>query len=178
MLTVGDRFPSTSLKSVQPGPNPQLGVLDVNEYAGRWLVMFFWPKDFTFVCPTEIAEFGRLLPEFDAAGAAVVGVSTDNEYVHLAWRQQHPDLRDLPFPIASDLRRELSEALGILDRSEGVALRATFVVDPDGVIRFVSVHDLDTGRNADEVLRTLTALQTGRLTPCGWRQGDPTLDAA
>lgn len=179
MLTVGDRFPPGSLKAVTAGPVPALGAVDLDHFArGRWLVAFFWPKDFTFVCPTEIAEFGRLTPQFEAAGAAVLGVSTDNEYVHLAWRQQHPELRALPFPMASDLRRDLCEALGIIDRNEGVALRATFVVDPEGVIRFVSVHDLDTGRNAEEVLRTLTALQAGGLTACGWKAGDPTLDAA
>jgi peroxiredoxin (alkyl hydroperoxide reductase subunit C) len=98
--------------------------------------------------------------------------------VHLAWRRQHPDLRELPFPMLADLRRELSGALGILDRSEGVCLRATFVVDPEGVIRFASANDLGVGRSPEEVLRVLDALQTGGLTPCNWRPGQPTLVAA
>jgi peroxiredoxin (alkyl hydroperoxide reductase subunit C) len=179
MLTVGDRFPAFRLQAVvasegegafeevaHPGP------------AGRWLAIFFWPKDFTFVCPTEIAEFGRLAPEFIARGARLLGASTDSEYAHLAWRRSHPDLRNLPFPMVSDLKRELSQALGILDREAGVCLRATFLVDPEGVIRFVSCNDLSTGRSPAEVLRVLDALQTGELCPVGWKRGEPTLVAA
>jgi alkyl hydroperoxide reductase subunit AhpC len=149
-----------------------------DSHPGKWLVVFFWPKDFTFVCPTEIAEFARLEPQFAARGAQVLGASTDSEYVHLAWRGSHPDLRDLPFPMLSDLKRELSQALGILDRDEGVCLRATFLVDPEGVIRFASCNDLSTGRNPAEVLRVLDALRTGELCPVNWTHGDATLSAA
>jgi len=138
-------------------------------------VLFFWPKDFTFVCPTEIAEFGRKEKEFQRRGAQVLGASTDNEYVHLAWREHDKSLAELPFPMLSDIKRELSQELGILDKSEGVALRATFIVDPEGVIQWVSVNNLATGRNVDEVLRALDALQTGELTPCGWQPGQATL---
>src|SRR5690606_12157676 len=106
------------------------------------------------------------------------GVSTDSEYVHLAWRNTHPDLADLPFPMVSDIKRELSSALGILDRNEGVALRATFIVDPQGIIRFVTVNDLSVGRNPQEVLRVLDALQTDELCPCNWQRGEATLSAA
>ena len=102
--------------------------------------MFFWPKDFTFVCPTEIAEFGKRNRDFEDRDAQVLGVSTDNEYVHLAWRKDHPDLKDLPFPMLADIKRELSSALGIMHPSEGVAMRATFIVDPEGIIRYVSRH--------------------------------------
>jgi alkyl hydroperoxide reductase subunit AhpC len=105
-------------------------------------------------------------------------VSTDNEYVHLAWRGSHPDLKELPFPMVSDLKRELSTSLGVLDKTEGVALRATFIVDPQGVIRFVSVNDLSVGRNPAEVLRVLDALQTDELCPCNWQKGQNTLNAA
>jgi peroxiredoxin (alkyl hydroperoxide reductase subunit C) len=108
----------------------------------------------------------------------LLGVSTDSEYVHLAWRNQHPDLKDLPFPMIADIKRELSQSLGVLDKAEGVALRATFVVDPQGVIRFVSVNDLSVGRNPAEVLRVLDALQTDELCPCNWRKGEATLTAA
>jgi peroxiredoxin (alkyl hydroperoxide reductase subunit C) len=108
----------------------------------------------------------------------VLGVSTDSEYVHLAWRRQHPALRDLPFPMVADLKRELSGALGILDREEGVCLRASFVVDPEGRIRFASVNDLSVGRSPEEVLRVLDALQTGGLCPVNWKRGEPTLQAA
>jgi alkyl hydroperoxide reductase subunit AhpC len=177
MLTVGDHFPPFDLAAVDGAEQPTLSRARSSDYAGQWLVAFFWPKDFTFVCPTEIAEFGHQHDAFTAAGARVLGVSIDNEYVHLAWRGAHPDLARLPFPMASDLKRELSSALGILDPGEGVALRATFIVDPEGIIRYVSVHDLDTGRNVDEVLRTLLAVQRGGLTACGWQAGQPTLVA-
>jgi lipoyl-dependent peroxiredoxin subunit C len=178
MLTVGDHFPDFDLAAVVGASNPVIDRVKRDDFAGRWLVVFFWPKDFTFVCPTEISDFGRLHRDFEELGASVVGASIDNEYAHLAWRQHHPHLRSLPFPMASDLKRELTTGLGILDPEEGVALRATFIVDPSGVIRFVSVNDLDTGRNTDEVLRTLAAMQTGGLTACGWKPGDDTLAAS
>jgi lipoyl-dependent peroxiredoxin subunit C len=178
MLTVRQRFPDFDLAAVVGRTNPTIDRVRRSDYDGRWLVVFFWPKDFTFVCPTEIAEFGRLDGAFAELGAAVVGASVDNEYVHLAWRQHHPHLRSIPFPMAADLKRELASELGILDPDEGVALRATFIVDPTGVIRFVSVNDLDTGRNADEVLRSLAAMQSGGLTACGWRPGEDTLVAS
>ena len=179
MLTVGDRFPAFQLKAVASS-DPRQGFEEIRQdsHPGRWKVVFFWPTDFTFVCPTEITEFGRLAPQFAERNAVVLGASTDSEFVHLAWRQSHPDLKDLPFPMLADIKRELSQALGILDRQEGVCLRATFVVDPEGVIRFVSCNDLSTGRNPQEVLRVLDALQTGELCPVNWRRGEPTLDAA
>jgi len=176
MLTIGDTFPQFAAKAV----NPDKSFADVTDasYAGKWKVYFFWPKDFTFVCPTEIAAFGKLNREFADRDAQVLGASTDNEYVHLAWRKAHPDLKDLPFPMLSDLRRDLSQELGILNKKEGVSNRATFIVDPDGVIRFVSLTDLDVGRNVDEVLRVLDALQTDELCPCNWHKGEKTLEAA
>src|SRR5260221_4239687 len=115
MLTVGDRFPAFSLNSVvSREPNSEFKTLTQDSHPGEWLVLFFWPMDFTFVCPTEIAEFGRRAPDFAARGAAVLGASTDSHYVHLAWRQHHPALRDLPIPMLSDTRRELTTALGVL----------------------------------------------------------------
>jgi lipoyl-dependent peroxiredoxin subunit C len=178
MLTVGDRFPDFDLAAVIGTEDPKIERVRIKDYEGRWLVVFFWPKDFTFVCPTEIAAFGRASRRFESLGASVVGVSVDNEYVHLAWRAQHPHLRSLPIPMASDLTRQLVSDLGIVDKREGVALRATFVVDPQGTIRFASVHDLDTGRSVEEVLRTVEALQTGELTACEWHQGEETLVAS
>lgn len=176
MLTVGDRIPAFKLKAaVTREPGKEFSTVTHESYAGKWLVLFFWPKDFTFVCPTEIAEFGRKDPEFKKRNAQVLGASTDNEYVHLAWREHDKTLRDLPFPMLADLKRELSSELGILDKEEGVALRATFIVSPEGVIQWASVNNLDTGRNVDEVLRVLDALQTGELTPCGWQPGQATL---
>jgi peroxiredoxin (alkyl hydroperoxide reductase subunit C) len=179
MLTVGDQFPAFELKAVV-SINPKTAFADISDRTdeGKWKVVFFWPKDFTFVCPTEIAAFGKLNGEFADRDAVVYGVSTDSEYVHLAWRQHHSDLRDLPFPMLADIKKELSGALGIVEKGEGVCLRATFIVDPHGVIRFVSVNDLNVGRNTQEVLRTLDALQTDELCPCNWQKGQEVLKAA
>ena len=179
MLTIGDNFPSFDLKAVvSADPKKAFTQVDSESDAGKWKIVFFWPKDFTFVCPTEIAAFGKLNGEFNDRDAVVYGVSTDSEFVHLAWRQNHADLKFLPFAMLADIKRELSAAFGLLDRKEGVALRATFVVDPEGVIRFASVHDLSVGRNVDEVLRTLDALQTDELCPCNWQKGESFLQAA
>jgi peroxiredoxin (alkyl hydroperoxide reductase subunit C) len=179
MLTIGARLPAFDLAAVVDlDPKTAFTRIDAMSDAGKWKVLFFWPKDFTFVCPTEIAAFARLNGDFADRDAIIYGVSTDSEYVHLAWRQSHEDLRALPFPMLSDIKRELSAALGILDAKEGVCLRATFIVDPDGIIRFVSVNDLSVGRNPAEVLRVLDALQTDELCPCNWQKGDETLKAA
>ena len=179
MLTIGDKFPSFDLKAVV-STDPKTAFKDISDKSepGKWKVVFFWPKDFTFVCPTEIAAFGKLNREFADRDAVLYGVSTDSEFVHLAWRQNQADLKALPFPMLADLKRELSQSLGILDKTEGVCLRATFIVDPEGIIRFVSVNDLSVGRNPQEVLRVLDALQTDELCPCNWQKGDDVLKAA
>lgn len=179
MLTIGDKFPSFDLTAVKPGApgNPSEAFERVTDksYADKWLVVFFWPKDFTFVCPTEIAAFGKLNQEFLDRDAQLLGASIDSEFVHLAWRNNHADLKDLPFPMLSDIKRDLSEQLGILDLKAGVSQRATFIVDPQNVIRFVYVTDLSVGRNPQEVLRVLDALQTDELCPCNWKKGEETL---
>ncbi len=176
MKTVGDRIPSFRLPAtVSREPGKEFSEIHDQSFVGKWLVLFSWPLDFTFVCPTEIAEFGRRNGEFADRDAQVLGLSLDSQFVHLAWRNQHPDLKDLPFPMLADLKRELCSALGILHPQEGLPLRATFLVDPQGLIRFASVHDLDVGRNVDVVLRTLDALQTGKLCPCNWKRGEQTL---
>jgi len=176
MLGVGEKFPAYSLQatvSIEKGKT-FLTVTD-QDYKDNWKVYFFWPKDFTFVCPTEIAAFGKLNGQFRDRDAQILGGSTDSEFVHLAWRQNHPDLKNLPFPMLADIKRELAGALGILDPVEGVAQRATFIVDPQNVIRFVSVNDLSVGRNPQEVLRVLDALQTNELCPCNWHKGEEVL---
>ena len=179
MLTVGQKFPEFDLKSVvSTDPKSAFTQISNDSDKGKWKIVFFWPKDFTFVCPTEIAAFGKLNGEFADRDAVVYGVSTDSEFVHLAWRQNHEDLKSLPFAMLADIKRELSTSLGILDVNEGVCLRATFIVDPEGVIRFVSVNDLSVGRNPQEVLRVLDALQTDELCPCNWQKGDDVLKAA
>jgi alkyl hydroperoxide reductase subunit AhpC len=179
MSGIGQRFPGYHLTGVVSS-EPQTAFRDFSHesFPGKWQVVFFWPKDFTFVCPTEIAAFGKLEKEFRARDAQLLGVSIDSEYVHLAWRREKSELKDLPFPMLSDIKRELSSALGILDPAAGVAQRATYIVDPEGVIRFVYITDLSVGRSPDEVLRVLDALQTDELCPCNWQKGEQTLKAA
>ena len=179
MLGVGKKFPEYSLSAVvSSDPSKAFQRIDGSTHGGKWRVIFFWPMDFTFVCPTEIAAFGKLDREFRARDAQLLGASTDTEYVHLAWRRDKEELKDLPFPMLADVKRELSGALGILDAEAGVAQRATYIVDPQGVIRFAYVTDLNVGRNPEEVLRVLDALQTDELCPCNWQKGDDTLKAA
>jgi alkyl hydroperoxide reductase subunit AhpC len=179
MLSTGELFPEFSMKAVVSS-KIENAFIEINHrtYQDKWQVLFFWPKDFTFVCPTEIAEFGKLHAEFLERDAIILGVSTDSEFVHLAWRQQNEQLANLPFPMLADIKRELSAALGILDKDEGVAKRATFIVDPKGIIRFTMVTDLNVGRNPKEVLRVLDALQTDELCPCNWQKGEKTLEVA
>ncbi|GIH90837.1 peroxiredoxin [Planobispora siamensis] len=177
MLTVGDRFPEYELTAcVSLDPETAFETIDHKTYEGRWRVVFSYPKDFTFVCPTEIAEFGRLNGEFAGRDAQVLSLSVDSEYVHYAWRKDHPDLRELPFPMLSDVKRELCTELGILGE-DGVPQRATFIVDPNNEIRFAMVTAGSVGRNVGEVLRVLDALQSGQLCACNWNRGDAGLDA-
>lgn len=176
MLGVGKQFPKFNLKAVV-SDDPKKGFIDVNNesFKGKWIVAFFYPKDFTFVCPTEIQGFNELNGQFKDRDAQVLAFSTDSEFVHLAWRQHENKLQGLSIPMVSDVKRELSQALGILDDGEGVSQRATFIVDPEGVIRFVYVTDLNVGRNPKEVLRILDGLQTDELCPCNWEKGQETI---
>jgi lipoyl-dependent peroxiredoxin subunit C len=178
MLSVGDQFPQYELTAcVSLDPQAAFATIDQGSYGSKWRVVFFWPKDFTFVCPTEIAEFGRLNEEFADRDAQVLGVSVDSEFVHLAWRKDHEDLRELPFPMLSDIKRELAAACGVLG-TDGVAQRATFVVDQFNEVQFSMVTAGSVGRNVAEVLRVLDALQTDELCPCNWQRGESTLDAS
>jgi alkyl hydroperoxide reductase subunit AhpC len=179
MLTVGDKFPSFDMKAVvSTDKGKEFAEVSSEAYPGKWKVVFFWPKDFTFVCPTEIAEFGRRYGEFTDRDTEVLGVSHDNEYVHLAWRRTHPDLHAIPYPMLADVKQDLTRAAGVIHKEDGVPLRATFIVDPTGTIRHVSVNDLSVGRSVDELIRLLDAFQTDELCPCNWRPGEKTLEAA
>jgi peroxiredoxin (alkyl hydroperoxide reductase subunit C) len=176
MLGVGEKFPDFSVTAtVSRDKDKAFEIITGKSYPGKWKVVFFWPKDFTFVCPTEIAAFGKLNSEFQARDAQLLGGSVDSEFVHLAWRNNHEDLKNLPFPMLADVKRDLCEQLGILDPNAGVAQRATFIVDTENIIRFVYVTDLSVGRNPQEVLRVLDALQTDELCPCNWHKGEATL---
>lgn len=176
IVTVGKKFPEFKKKSVvsiEKGKEFQ----DIcnADIAGKWAVMFWWPKDFTFVCPTEIAEFNKNFSNFEDRDTVLLGASTDSEFVHLAWRHDHADLRGLRFPMIADTSKSLAEDLGILEENEKIAYRATFIIDPEGVVRWVNINDLSVGRNVAEVLRVLDALQTDELCPCNWNKGETTL---
>ena len=173
MLTVGDTFPDYCLTAAMPDGG--FASVSRSDDARRWKVLFFWPADFTFVCPTEVSAFGRAAAAFASRGAVVLGCSTDTHWVHKAWRESNPMLSDLGIPMLSDPKRELTGALGVLG-PDGLARRATFIVDPQGVVRFASVVDDKVGRSVSETLRVLDALQTDELTPCEWRRGEPTLE--
>ena len=176
MKTVGDRLDPFVVTGVRPG-QPEDAFFNITEksFEGKWKVIVYYPKDFTFVCPTEIKGFADLNGKFKDRDAQVLSVSTDTEFVHLAWRQNHKDLNSLPFPMVADVKRELSSALGIIDENEGVAQRVTYIVDPDGIIRFVYATDMNVGRNPAEVLRILDGLQTDELCPCNWEKGKDTI---
>lgn len=180
MLTVGDKFPAFKLKAVRPVPisqikSPEDAFVESTNSKGKWMIAFFWPKDFTFVCPTEIKAFGDLQKDLKDRDCDLLGFSTDNEFVHFAWRKDNENLKELTFPMVSDIKKDLSRALGILEANEEVARRATFIVDPEGTIRFVEVTDMKVGRNPKETLRVLDALQTDELCPCAWNPGDETI---
>ena len=179
MLTVGDAFPELRLRAIV-GNDAHRDVVELThlDYPGLWKVWFAWPNDFTQVCPTEIVAFAQRHADFVERDAQVLGFSVDSIHAHRAWRHQNPDLKDLPYPMVSDPARKLATALGILHPEEGVAMRATFVVDPDNRIRWACCSDLAIGRNVDEVLRVLSALQSGGLCACGWEPGDALLDAS
>lgn len=181
MLTIGEKFPNftlTACTSIDKSYFDNFTEVSLDDTKGKWRVFFFWPFDFTFVCPTEITDFNKHLGDFKDRGAEVMGFSGDSEHVHLAWRKAHPDLKDIQFPMVADYNKDLSRNLGILARGAGAPLRATFIVDPENTIRYVDVCDLKVGRNTKEFIRVLDALQTDELCPSCWEKGSDTLEVA
>ena len=183
MKTVGETLQPFNVMGVKPGHNqPEekgqsaFEPITAESFPGKWKVIYFYPKDFTFVCPTEIVGFAKLAKDFADRDAVVLGGSTDNEFVKLAWRREHKDLSKLPQWQFAETTGSLGDQLGVRDAKEGVALRATFIVDPDNVIQHVSVNNLNVGRNPDEVLRILDGLQTDELCPCNRAVGGVTLE--
>jgi peroxiredoxin (alkyl hydroperoxide reductase subunit C) len=176
LLGLGERFPEFSLQAcVSAEPESEFRVVESHELEGTWTAIFFWPLDFTYVCPTELVEFNRALREFRALAARVFGVSGDSHHAHLAWRKENPALRNLEFPMVADAGKELATELGILDPTEKVPLRATYLLDQDRKIRWLCVNDLSVGRSTGEVLRVLAALQCGELCPANWSPGQATI---
>ena len=163
MISVGDRFPNFNMQGV----NDTNDIVDVDILLNEWTVMYFYPKDFTFICPTEIKDMDYLVHDAD-----IIGVSGDNEYCKIAWKKDNSLIRDINHILAADCGLYLASKLGIVSQQDGVPYRATYIIDPEGTIQHVSINALDTGRNAEEILRTLKALQAGGLTGCAWKQGD------
>ncbi len=161
--------PAPDFKGTAVMPDMEFAEIKLADYKGKWVVLFFYPLDFTFVCPTEIRGFNEAYPKFKEAGAEVIGCSIDSHFSHLSWIQR--DFKKLGFPLLSDITKEISSAYQVL-LDEGFALRGTFIIDPTGVLKSVVVNDNAIGRSIDETLRTLQALQTGKLTGCGWQPGD------
>jgi len=175
MISPGMKLPefkTTACVGIEAGK--EFKEIGSRDYLGKWLVLYTYPKDFTFVCPTEIVEFDKKIKEFEDRDAVIAGGSTDNEFSHLAWRRDHKDLRGLRHALLF-FNPAMAQSLGVLHPDAGVALRATIIVDPQGVVRFASANDLSVGRNVDEVLRVLDGLQTDELCPCNWKKGEETL---
>ncbi|MGH8504158.1 MAG: peroxiredoxin [Gammaproteobacteria bacterium] len=182
MKTVGEKIHAFNVIGVKPGfnehqENGESAFEEINEnsFPGKWKIIYFYPKDFTFVCPTEITAFANLNQDFQERDAVLMGGSVDNEFCKLGWRRSHKDLDRLNHYSFADPSGSLVNMLGVRHPDEGVALRATFIVDPHNVVQHVSVNNLNVGRNAEEILRVLDGLQTDELCPCNRAVGGTTL---
>ena len=170
VVKVGQLAPTFVCDAYQSGKFTKVSLAD---YRGKWVVLFFYPLDFTFVCPTELTGFGKALPEFTKLNAVVFGVSTDSVHSHKAWFSK--DLPEVTYPILADTNHQLSRSYGVLLEDQGIALRGTFVISPDGILEYMVISSLNVGRSVQETLRVLQALQSGGLCPIEWKPGQPTL---
>ena len=171
MLQIGQ--PAPAFTGLAAMPNGSTKEISLAAYHGKWTVLCFYPLDFTFVCPTELRGLNHCYKEFTELNAEIIGVSVDSIYTHLAWIEH--GLGELQFPLLSDITKQISRDYGVLLEDSGVALRATVLIDPDGLVRSLTVNDLAVGRGVEETLRLLRAFQTGELTPCNWEPGQSTL---
>jgi len=175
LASVGNPAPDFKLEGVVGiDPGKEFKTLSLKDYKDKWLVLFFYPADFTFVCPTEIKGFNDNIDSFRKLNAEIVAVSTDSKWSHLAWIKRG-DLGKLRYPLLADFNKEAAQAYGVLDSEKGVALRGLFIIDPKGVMQYQVVHNLDVGRSVEETIRVLEALQSGGLCPLGWKPGQKTL---
>jgi alkyl hydroperoxide reductase subunit AhpC len=147
--------------------------VSLKDFSGKWVCLFFYPLDFTFVCPTEIKSFAQHEAQFKEQGCEVIGASTDSHHTHKAWFER--DLKDVKFPVLADTNHSVSKAYNVLLEDKGFSLRGTFLIDPKGILQWATVNALDVGRSVEEVLRTLQALKTGGLCPADWKAGQPNL---
>lgn len=180
---VGEKAPDFSMAVARPGEtaksvNPSVKI-SLADYSGKWLILFFYPLDFTFVCPTEITALSDRSEEFSEIGAEILGVSIDSVFSHQAWMNAPKDqngLGGINYPLASDITKTASRDYGVLIEEAGIALRGLFIIDPEGVLQYAVVNSLNVGRSTDETLRVLQALQTGGLCPSDWKPGKKRLD--
>ncbi len=171
-LQIGSPAPSFNMEGYFKGDKKHYSLSD---YEGKWTVLFFYPLDFTFVCPTELVELSKRHDEFEKVNAQVLGVSVDSVYSHEAWLKE---LGDFNYPLLSDITKKVSKQYRVLLKEEGVSLRGAFIIDPNGILKCYMVNDLAVGRNVDELIRLIQAFQTGDLCPVGWNKGKETLGKA
>ena len=172
-MQLGETVPEFSAEAYQAGEIKQVKFSD---YKGKWMVLFFYPLDFTFVCPTEIRAFAKKEKEFQDLNAVVIGASTDSAHSHKAWIER--DLPEVKFPILADTTHQISKLFGVLKEDQGIAYRGTFIIDPESILRYVVISDLSIGRSVEETIRVLKALQSGELCPIEWHPGEQTLGKA
>lgn len=171
-LQIGQKAPDFAAQALMA--DGSFKDVKLSDYKGKWVVLFFYPLDFTFVCPTEIQGFNKLYNDFKKLNAEVIGASTDSVYSHKAWSES--SLGKIQFPILGDTSHKVSKGFNVLIEDRGIALRGTFIIDPDGILKSATVNDLPVGRSVEETYRTVQALQTGKLTGCGWKPGEKTLN--
>lgn len=178
-VRVGQLAPDFSVQAydrTKDGTDQQFQQVNLSDFQGKWVCLYFYPLDFTFVCPTEIVSFNKAVGDFADRNCVVLTASTDSAFSHKGWCDSHADLKSMKHLMLADTTHKLSEAFNVLKEDQGIAYRGTFLIDPNGVVRWVSVNDLAVGRNVDEVLRILDALQTDKLCPCNWKKGEKTLN--
>jgi peroxiredoxin 2/4 len=171
-LQVGQKVPNVAAQALLA--DGTMKEVKISDYTGKWIVLFFYPLDFTFVCPTEIQGFNKYYQDFKKLNCEILGASTDSAYSHKAWTEQ--GLGKLSFPLLGDTGHHVSRAFNVLIEDKGIALRGTFIIDPNGVLKSAVVNDLSVGRSVEETLRTVQAFQSGKLTGCGWKPGEKTLN--
>jgi lipoyl-dependent peroxiredoxin subunit C len=176
---VGKQAPNFSLQGYDrknDGSDGQFRSVNLSDFKGKWICLYFYPLDFTLVCPTEIVSFNKAVGDFEDRGCELLAASTDSVFSHKGWCDSHKDLAQMKHIMLGDTTHELSRAYGVLKEDAGIAYRGAFLIDPIGVVRWLSVYDLGVGRSVDEVLRVLDALQTDKMCPCNWKPGQATID--
>jgi len=178
-VSIGQPAPNFKVKAydrTKNGADKEFREIALADFKGKWVCLFFYPLDFSVVCPTELIAFNKMLDEFVDRNCILLTASTDSEFSHKGWCESHADLKSMRYLMLADTTHNLSRSFGVLKEDAGIAYRGIFLIDPNGIVRWLSIHDLAVGRNVDEVLRVLDALQTDRFCPCNWQKGDATLN--